>query len=412
MSHAHALEHPPLVIPPGLRHTRARRWRFIIAALLGAILLTLGAHRLMRTQVVSAQHRTAAAERRSITQTVEASGDLDVPRRFEVAAPAEGRLVEIRVESGARVRRGDVLARLDPRAATLDVRTARAQERAAEGRLADAEARYRAALDKRKRVEHLVKLELAQKRHLTEARFAEESARGARDAARAERDVIGKKRAAAELLQSELTLRAPADGFVLSLPRSSGVLASQERGPLFTIGDTLDRLRLEALVAEADIGAVRPGQSARFSVPAFADASFVARVEQVLVEPERRAGAVSYRVLLSAENRDHRLMPGMSASVSIAVAEAKDVLCVREAALRFTPEGAEAAPPRSRVWVGADRARPSPVAVVTGISDGAFTQVEPVAGTGLSPGDPVIIGTLAPEADDAAGPGIRLGRRP
>jgi HlyD family secretion protein len=251
-----------------------------------------------------------------------------------------------------------------------------------------------------------------QPRSLSEARFAEDSALGVRDAVRAERDVVRQKRAAAELAKAELTLRAPADGIVLSLPRSSGALVSPARGALFTIGSTLDELRLEASVAEADIGAVQPGQAARFSVPAYAEASFSARVERVLIEPERRQGAVSYRVRLVADNGEHRLLPGMSANVSIAIAEAKDVLCVREAALRFTPEDAEPAQPRTRVWTSPDGIRLAPIAVVAGISDGAYTQIEVAPGARLAPGDPVVIGTFPPEGEEGAGAGIRLGRRP
>jgi HlyD family secretion protein len=260
-------------------------------------------------------------------------------------------------------------------------------------------------------MQRLVAKDAIQKRHLSDAVHAEQSARGARDAARAERDVTAKKRAAAQLTESALVLRAPADGVVLTSPRAQGTLVSPARGTLFTIGDTLDELRLEAHVAEADIGAVAPGQNARFTVPAFTDEEFTARVERVLIEPERREGAVSYRVALVAGNRGGRLLPGMTANVSIAIAEGRDVLAVREAALRFTPEEGAPAPPRTRVWKSTDGVRLSAVEVRPGITDGAYTEVVPAGGVGLAPGEPVVVGLIEAATADDTGPGVRLGGR-
>lgn len=410
MSQAETLERPPLAIPPGLQRTRPRRWLIALASSVIAVIAII-AVRELRPEAASARYRTATAERRTITRTVKASGEIDVPKRHEVAALTEGRLAEIRAFSGMRVKKGDVLARLEAANQSIEVASARATERAAGARLRDAEARWATAAEKRERMQRLVGKDLIQKRHLSDAAHAEQSARGARDAARAERDMTAKKRLAAELAVSELMVRAPADGIVLSSPRAQGALVSPARGTLFTIGDTMEELRLEARVAEADIGAVAAGQSARFTVPAFTEQEFSARVERVLIEPERHEGAVFYRVVLVAENRGGRLLPGMTANVSIAIAEGRDVLAVREAALRFTPDDGQPAPPRSRVWKSPDGIRIAAVEVRPGITDGAYTEVSPAKDGSLAPGQAVVVGLIEAAAADDTGPGVRLGGR-
>lgn len=400
-----------MVVPPRL----VGRWRFRPGFYLG--LLTLVGVAVFavlwssRRAAPVARFRTAPIERRTVLRSVEASGRLDVARRFEVAAPFTGRLVEVKVASGARVRRGDILARLDARAASFDVRTARAEERAAAGRLADAEARHATAVETRQRLQRLVDLDPAQKWRLIAAQSTEDSARGIRDAVRAERDAIAQKRAAAELSHNELTLRAPVDGLVLSAPTSLGMLVGPDHGTLFTIADTIDTLELEASVAEADIAAVRVGQKCEFSVPAFRERRFPARVERLLMDPEHKQTAVYYPVLLAVDNPSHELLPGMTASVSIAVAEARDVLAVREAALRFTPDNVAAAAPRSRLWRSSDAIHFAEVPVAAGVTDGAYTEVRAAPGTSLAPGDPVIVGNLPRENDESSGPGIWLGKR-
>jgi HlyD family secretion protein len=121
------------------------------------------------------------------------------------------------------------------------------------------------------------------------------------------------------------------------------------------------------------------------------------------------SGVVNYPVTLVADNADGALLPGMTALVKLEVARVDHVLAVLDAALRFTPDGAPAAAPRTRLWRRTGPTQAEPVMVRTGLSDGAFTEVAAADGQTLQEGDPIIVGVFRPEDDDAKKPSITLG---
>jgi len=166
-------------------------------------------------------------------------------------------------------------------------------------------------------------------------------------------------------------------------------------------------MHVEAPIGEADIGEMSVGLRAKFEVPTYPGRVFDATVEHISPDPKTEYGAIFYTVTLAADNADHLLLPGMTAQVRIEVAQVADVLAVREATLRFTPEGAPAAPTRSRIW----RIRGSEleeVSVEVGLSDGAITEVRPNDTKGIEVGDDIAIG-LALEGDNgAAAPSLSL----
>ncbi len=323
--------------------------------------------------------------------------------------PAAGQLSEILVYDGASVSKGQVLAQLDEAAAGIAVGGARAAVHGAEQKIQEAQAALEAATDAGARLERLLPRGLASESEVVSARTSVTKARAALAAARAERSGSGSDLSAAELARKVRTLRAPMDGVVLAAPRWPGAVVGPERGPLFVIGSPLAELRLEVQVAEASVGQVRPAQSASFTVPAFPERDFAAEVEQVMLEAQREGGAVSYPVVLRAKNPGE-LMPGMSATARIRVARAENVLAVRDAALRFTPDQAPQAPSRSRLWVTPDGVRVESVSVASGLSDGMYTEVQPVGGATLQPGAQVVIGRVTSENGDN-GPGISLGSK-
>lgn len=381
---------------PDLRR-RARR-RHAIAAVVVATVIAGLLFWWLRPKTPETRYHTSEVQRRDVTKVIDVTGHLDVLDRIEVPAPVSGRLVKIAAVPGQTVHQGDLLALLDERAAALAVRGAQASLDAAASEVAKASAAVTAASTRAQRVQRLAARGLASQADLEAAKSALSEAQATLRAARAQRAGASEQVASAELGKQLGRIVAPDDGVVLVAPERLGTIAGPERGPLFVLGKGLDPLRINAPVGEADIGDVKVGQHATFTVPAYPNRTMSARVERVGLQPEQETSGVTYPVALRTANPDHSLMPGMTASVHIQVAEAHDVLAVPEAALRFTPPGAPAAPPRSRVFekVGS---RLVAVPVKAGLSNDAITAVTPVHHGALKAGDHVVIGIQVPAAE-------------
>jgi HlyD family secretion protein len=344
-------------------------------------------------------------------RVVEATGHLDASARVQVSAKIAGHLAEIKVAPGDTVKRGQLMARLDDRASEIGVRSAGSTLQASIWRVAEAKSAHESAVAELERVQRLASRGLASATDVDNAKAAAARAEAQLKAAGAEKSVAQDNVAAAKFGQNLGDIVAPIDGIVLVGPENPGTPVSPERGPLFVVAAPLTKMRIDADVSEADIGDLQVGQDATFEVQAFGGRRWSARVERIGLEPNREGAVVSYPVLLSADNPDGKLMPGMTAAVRIEVARAVDVLAVREAALRFTPEDAEEAPARSRVWLHRGPSQLTAVRVIPGLSDGANTQITPVSDGELNPGDRVAVGFLAAQGEHRAQPGVSLGAK-
>lgn len=353
--------------------------------------------------------RTEPAGKRDVARVISITGHLDARVRMEVPAPTPALLASIDVTTGQRVTEGTQLATLDDRQANLNLGIARAQAGAAGAQLENARVASEAATEERRRVETLLAQGLASEADVAAARAREAQAASSLRAARAQRSGASSSLAQAQLSREFVVLRAPMDGVVLAVPRATGGLVGPERGALFVVGSDLSTMRIDATVGEADIGAVRVGQEATFEVPAYVGRTFRARVTHVVPQGDVAGGTTSYSIQLEAPNPDGALLPGMTTMLTIEVARANDVLTVHEAALRFTPEGAPPAPPRSRVWVRTGPNAAEPVDVRAGVSDGAFTEVTPVEPGTLAPDADVVVGVNLSEASE--GSNVSLGAR-
>jgi HlyD family secretion protein len=276
----------------------------------------------------------------------------------------------------------------------------------------EAEAAVAAATESRTRTERLLQKDLASPADLENARSAEAKARAELATARAERTASSASLKSAELSQTLTTLVSPIDGVVLQAPTTLGPAVGADHRSLFVVGSVLDTLRIDADVAESEVGELKPGQLAHFAVPAYPGKSFEAKVERIGIDAQRTSAAVRYPVELSAQNPDRTLLPGMTATVSMEVKRVEDTLAVREAALRFRPEGSPEATPRHQVWLVTAHGL-EPVAVKPGLSDGAFTAVEPEPPAQLPVGTRLALGVLngGGDAQKSQGPGIKLGGR-
>jgi HlyD family secretion protein len=398
-----------LVLPARLasRSAARRAWFMVLGAVL-VVAAAIAYFRWPRSGSV-AVYRTAPLERRTITRVIEATGQVDVESRIEVSPSSAGSVVELLVSPGVNVKEGQPLATLNPSAANAAAREAAAGVGAATSRVAAAQTDLDLAVEKRKRAEEMFNDHFIKRAELDTAHAEVERAQAALAAARAERGVTAQKLNSAKEVQKYLTVRAPVDGVVLVAPASVGVATNPDKGPLFVLGSSLAIMHIDASVAEADIGVIQPGQKAEFTVPAFPGRVFQGAVERIAIEPDPDSTVVAYPVTFSVQNADLKLRPGMSADVRIFVAEAHDVLAVREGALRFSPD-AEGTGNRTRIWISRDGRDAEAVDVAAGLSDGAFTQITAKA-VQLSPGDPVVVGFLRPDRVDDSKPGIKLGKK-
>jgi HlyD family secretion protein len=390
---------------------RARRMRWLIISL---VVIAIGgglAAYFLRTSPLGETYRSLPVTRQNVVRVVEATGHLDASARVQVSAKVAGHLAEINVAPGDSVRRGQLMARLDARASEIGVRSAGSTLQASVWRVAEAKTAQDSATTELVRVQRLASRGLASAADVENAQALASRAESQLKAAGAEKSVAQDNVAAARFGQNLGDIVAPIDGIVLVGPENAGAPVAPERGPLFVVATPLAKMRIDADVSEADIGDLQVGQSATFEVQAFAGRTWNARVERIGLEPKRDGAVVTYPVLLSADNPDGKLLPGMTAAVRIEVARATDVLTVREAALRFTPEDSPEAHPRSRVWLHRGVSQLTAVSVKPGLSDGAYTEIVPVKPGDLNPGDRVAVGLLGAQGDSRAQPGVSLGAK-
>jgi HlyD family secretion protein len=346
--------------------------------------------------------RADPVQRRSLTETIEATGRLQARGRTEVAPRVAGRLVDVTVSPGERVQAGAVLGRVVAEGLTYDQASADARLRSAQARRAQSQVQLDQARGTQRRTEALYADGQTSAGERDEARAAVARARSALRIAEAELSVAEAERDRARDAAAAAELRAPAAGTVLTVPRDRGLRVSPGGAAPFVLSEPLDHLTLEASVGEADVGRLKAGGAATFDVPAFPERRFSAVVERVGVSGRLQDGVVRYPVWMKVPNPDRDLLPGMSAAVRFELRRVEDCLVVREAALRFTPPDAEEASPRSRVFV-LEGEQLRAISVEVGLSDGAWVEVRPVQPDALKETDQVAIGRASQSSGSAAG---------
>ncbi|HEX8848244.1 MAG TPA: efflux RND transporter periplasmic adaptor subunit [Gemmatimonadaceae bacterium] len=344
--------------------------------------------------------RTAAVERGSVRSTVSATGSLGAVQTIQVGTQASGQVAAIYVDYNDRVRKGQLLARIDPRLQAQAVEDAQAQLERATATMEQADsdhARARKLYD----ANAITASELSTlQSNLAIQKASVKSARIALDRARQN--------------LAYTTIYAPIDGVIVERNVDVGqtVAASFSAPQLFLIANDLADMRILVSVDESDIGEIRTGQPVTFTVQAYPEDVFAGAVRQVRLQSKTQDNVVSYTAVVGVKNRTGKLLPGMTATVHFLTGHADDVLVVPNAALRVrpTPEmlarlrqttDASAAPDASSaiIWTLDANGAPAPVRVRTGLSDGRVTQVE---GINLVAGAQVVIGVLDPGSSDPA----------
>ena len=402
------------------------RRRGLLLALGGTLLLIAGALAWAQRQSASVapQYQTEAVSRGTLSLSVTATGTLQPTRSVSLGSELSGTVAQVLVDVNDRVRRGQVLVRLDTSKLGDQLTRSEAALGQARAALLQAQATASESQASLARLEDVSRRSGGQVPAPTELDAARATAERAAAAVRSARAGVDDAAAQVRVDRTNLgkaAIRSPIDGIVLSRAVEPGnaVAASLQAVTLLTLAEDLQRLKLQVKVDEADVGQVQGGQSATFTVSSAPARAHPAKVTRVAFGSTLTDNVVTYTTDLSVDNRDLSLRPGMSATAVIATQERRDVLLVPNQALRFTPSApADAARPsgglvsqlmprppaggggtrragETRRGEGATRTRwvlengaPRALEVQTGLSDGRRTEVR---GEGLIEGLPVIV---------------------
>lgn len=324
-----------------------------IALLAGA---AYGGWRYFAAGAEQQRYKLAKAENGPLTATVAATGTLNPVISVQVGSQISGQVKELFADFNSAVQAGQLIARIDPETYLQRVRQAEA----------DLEAARAASLTQRAdllRVETIVKdaqRDYDRKKMLVEKHFISsadlDKAEATLDTAKAQRQVslaqvenslaVIRQRqtllAQAKIDLGRTEIRSPVDGVVVkrSVDRGQTVAASLQAPELFIIAQNLREMQVDTSIDEADVGRIRLGQQANFSVDAFPGRQFHGEVKQIRKAAKIESNVVTYTVVVSAANPDLTLLPGMTANVRVVIAQKEQVLKVPNAALRFRPPGA------------------------------------------------------------------------
>jgi len=382
----------------------------------------------------AADFRAEPVTRGPLAEVVSATGGVEAIVTVNVGSQVSGTLAKVLADFNSQVKKGQLLAQIDPRPFQASLAKTDAGVAAAEADVERTMVTLADAVRIEKRQRELLARKLVSQAEVDTAQANQESAGAAVSAARAR-----VKQARADRMQSALNLEftrilSPIDGVVISRNVDVGqtVAAAFQAPTLFTLANDLTKMRVLANIDEADVGKVREGQEARFTVDSYPGETFLGTIKQVRQAPSTIQNVVTYAAEIAAPNPERKLRQGMTAAVQVITARRTDTLRVPNAALRWKPAGAEAGRERregapgggaraaekgrqpkgrhevrdKRVDVAGDpkerklRARssriyklvagkPTGVSIRVGLSDGHHTEVL----DGLSEGEEVIVGS-------------------
>ena len=274
------------------------------------------------------RYKLLTLEKGDVTQTVSANGTLNPVVLVSVGTQVSGTVKKLYVDFNDHVKKGQALLELDDALVS-------ATERQSAASVANAQATLELAQANEARIRQLFAQEYVSKQEFDQSRQALKSARAQLALARAQND-----RDQANL--NFTVIRSPVDGVVIDRVVDLGqtVAASFQTPVLIKIAQDLSEMRIDTSFAEADIGSLREGQKAKFTVDAFPSRNFIGDVQQIRLNPTNQQNVVTYNVRSNVANPEQVLLPGMTAYVNIAVAQHNDVLMVPNAALRFKPADA------------------------------------------------------------------------
>jgi HlyD family secretion protein len=291
-------------------------------------------------------YRTAPLELGDIRVAISATGTLGALSTVDVGSEVSGKVTEVLVDYNDRVEKGQVIARIDPSTFEAQIEQGDASIASARASLQTAQATLRnAELDYGRKAE-LVKQKLIARGDLDQALAARDQARAQITSAQAQ---IRQQQASTENFRLNLgrtVIRSPVNGVVLtrSIEPGQTVAASLQAPVLFKLAEDLVRMEIVLAVDESDIGQVKQGQPVSFSVDAFPDRKFNGTVRQIRLSATNTSNVITYPVVVSVDNSDQILLPGMTANAEIEVSRRDSILKAPNAAMRFKPPVDNASP--------------------------------------------------------------------
>lgn len=390
-----------------------RKWITTVSILVGLGIAGVWAYRHFTDQKKEApKFETRRVERGRLVASVTATGTLSPRVTVQVGSQVSGRILELYADFNDRVEKGQVIARIDPKLFESDVAKVKASVMSAQASVKRAQSDFAEAKRQYDRTRSLSEKQLVSQAEADTALAAYQSAEAQLEAARA-----ALAQARALLVQSETnlaytTIVSPINGVVISRDVDVGqtVAASLQAPKLFTIAEDLRKMEVHTNVAESDVGRLKPNMVAEFTVDAFPQERFRGAVKEVRYSPQTVQNVVTYDAVVSIENEELKLRPGMTANVTFIVETRDNALKIPNSALRFRPPSEVASsegksrdskserssgdatsrnPSKRRIWKLASDGTLQPVFVTIGISDGRFTEI---IGDTISKDDLIVTG--------------------
>ena len=374
----------------------------LTAAILAIILLVV-----INAQANGVKYQTRKVRRCTITEVVEASGTVNPVNTVSVGSTVSGLIKEIYVDFNSVVKKGQILAQIDPANFQASVDQATAQINNAESNLARMNAVTEMSRKTYVRYKNLYAKNFIAKSELDQAESDYLSNLAQVGAAKAQ---IAQARATyntAITNRGYTKIIAPVDGTIISREIDLGqpVAASFQAPQLFTIAQDLTNMQIEVNVSEADIGKVKVGQEVTYTLDGYPDTDFTGKVTQVRISPTTVSNVVTYVVIVDVHNEDLKLIPGMTANVSIITDKREDVLCVPNVALKFTPETSGQKYKNQGIWI-LQKNKPVRIDIEQGASDD--TRFEVISDK-IKEGDLVLTGSTGGKKSTAQTPRRRRG---
>lgn len=409
----------------GMHHSpmfSKRLKQYLVIALVAILAVTVGIIWKKAGKTTAIQYKTEQAKRGDLTVIVTATGTLKATKSVDVGSELSGTVKSVDVDYNSKVKIGQVLARLDTTKLEAQLTQSKAALESAKAKVLQAQATVaetRAKLGQLQKVKELSNGKVPSQTEMDAAEAAFERAKADSASAIA---AVSQAQATLQANETDLSksvITSPINGIVLtrSIEPGQTVAASYQTPVLFTLVEDLKQMELHVNVDEADIGKVQEGQTADFSVAAYPNRTFEARITQARYGSTTTSGVVTYETVLKVNNMDLSLRPGMTATADITVKKVLNAILVPSAALRFTPpvqQGKKSStglvgsllprPPsgtqqrndtstngkQQRVWI-LKNGQLSPVSVTTGSTSGLMTEI--LTGD-IQPGMEVVVDSI------------------
>lgn len=384
----------------------------IIGIIILAVLIGIGIFIYTKKTTTKIKFKTGKITRGEIRSEVTATGTINPIILVNVGAQVSGLIKELYVDFNSPVKKGQVIALIDPRNFVEQVTQAKANVDVAVTNLAKAEATMVDAKRIYEREKLLVKkdFEAFSVRDTAETNYL--VAKAGVDAAKA---MIIQAKAALQQAETNLEytrIVSPVNGTVVSRNVDIGqtVVSSMSAPTLFTIAKDLTKMQIDSSVVEADMGRIKLGEEVNFTVDAYPETTFKGTVLQIRISPIIVQNVVTYDVVVKVENDKLLLKPGMTANLAVLTSKKQDILKIPNGALRFTPtfERDKSVPIQrfkgKGVWI-LENGKPKRIAVKTGINDTSYTEL---VSDELKEGQEVIVESLMEQNTSKSSSGPRM----